>query len=161
MQQRLDSIENEFDVVKELLMSAARYAESANQRIDRVGEKLERLGDRVDQLSAAQDRTQGQLDQLGIKVDSIATAQHQTQQQLDQVVAIQQQIQRVLMQTAERQSRNDAAIESLAASVGRLTQVADRTLGSIAEMQSEVRGLQTENRRIWEILQERNGGSEG
>lgn len=154
MQQRVDKLENEFEVVKELLMSAARYAESANQRIDRLGEKQDQTQVMLDQLGQKQDRTQAQLDQLGARVD--------------QVVATQQEIQRVMLQLAERQLRSDAAIETLVDAVTRLTQnsEADRSLmrqqqAQISEMQSEVRGLQTENRRILEFLQNRDSNGEG
>jgi len=145
MQQRLDSIENEFDVVKELLLSAARYAESANQRLDRVAVQQEVNTQATHLLGEKQDRTQQMIDQLGTRIE--------------QTAATQQQIQRVMLQIAESQSQSSAAIEFLTGAVTRLTQNADRTLGAIQEMQSEVKGLQTENRRILEILRER--GSSG
>ena len=145
MQQRLDSIENEFDVVKELLLSAARYAESANQRLDRVAVQQEVNTQATHLLGEKQDRTQQMIDQLGTRIE--------------QTAATQQQIQRVMLQIAESQSQSSAAIEFLTGAVTRLAQNADRTLGAIQEMQSEVKGLQTENRRILEILRER--GSSG
>lgn len=52
--QRLDRVEDELETVKQLLVSTARYAESANQRIDRLIER--------------QDLTQRQLDGLAVTV---------------------------------------------------------------------------------------------
>ncbi|MFM2061061.1 MAG: hypothetical protein RLZZ507_731 [Cyanobacteriota bacterium] len=57
-EQRLDRVESEFATIRQLLTSAATYAESANRRIDELGAK--------------QDRTQSQLDQLGVKVDQLS-----------------------------------------------------------------------------------------
>ncbi|WP_413171628.1 6-aminohexanoate hydrolase [Anabaena azotica] len=57
-EQRLDRVESEFATIRQLLTSAATYAESANRRIDDLGAK--------------QDRTQTQLDQLGVKVDQLS-----------------------------------------------------------------------------------------
>lgn len=55
-EQRIDRIEDEFETVKQLLMSSARLAESADRRIDRLSEKLDRLTDRVDLLTASQEQ---------------------------------------------------------------------------------------------------------
>lgn len=77
-EQRLNNVEDDLESVKKLLASAARYAESANQ-------KLDRLSDRVDSLTTAQNRTQAQLDQLGFRVDQLVASQAQTQTQLDQL----------------------------------------------------------------------------
>ncbi|QLE58217.1 hypothetical protein [Nostoc sp. TCL26-01] len=52
--QRLDDVEDELETVKQVLLSTARYAESANQRIDRLIER--------------QDSTQKQLDSLAVTV---------------------------------------------------------------------------------------------
>lgn len=51
---RLNQLEDEFETVKQLLISAASYAESANKRIDRLSER--------------QDITQRQLDGLAVTV---------------------------------------------------------------------------------------------
>ncbi|OYE00358.1 6-aminohexanoate hydrolase [Nostoc sp. 'Peltigera membranacea cyanobiont' 232] len=56
--QRLDHVEDELETVKQLLVSTARYAESANRRLD--------------ELTLKQDRTQSQLDQIGGKVDQLS-----------------------------------------------------------------------------------------
>jgi len=77
---------DEFEDVKELLASAARYAESANARLDRVaaqqelntsaiamqGEQIALLGQKIDALATAQAQTQQQLDALTLKVDRLS-----------------------------------------------------------------------------------------
>lgn len=88
-ERRLDDIEDELETVKQLLLSTARYAESANERIDR--------------LSAQQERTQAQLDQLSDRVDSFMS---NTQQLFDQQAAI-------LQRLEESQRTNSAALERI------------------------------------------------
>lgn len=56
---------DEFETVKELLFSAARYAESANQKLDQVAGK-------VDQLAESQLRSQAQLDLLSVRVTQLS-----------------------------------------------------------------------------------------
>ena len=116
--QRLDRIEDEFETVKQLLASAARYAESANAKIDQLSDRqdrtqaqLDQLNDRqdrtqtqLDRLTERQDRTQVQLDQLGSKVDRLTTAQSQTQNQLDQLTS---KVDELTLAQAQSQSRLD------------------------------------------------------
>ncbi|MGI2904021.1 6-aminohexanoate hydrolase [Tolypothrix sp. VBCCA 56010] len=96
-EQRLDRVENDLDAVRQLLASAATYAESGARRFDQLSVKvdnlttaqnrtqvqLDLLGSRVDDLTTAQNRTQVQLDLLGSRVDDLTTAQNRTQVQLD------------------------------------------------------------------------------
>jgi len=101
--QRLDRIEDEFETVKQLLASAARYAESANEGLERLTEK--------------QDRTQTQLDQL------VATA-GDTLQQTERLEAIilrldrnyeaqQAQLQELQRSNQEFQQSTTAALERI------------------------------------------------
>jgi chromosome segregation ATPase len=76
-QERLDRIEDELETVKELLISAANYAESANRRIDQLSVRQDRTQQQLDQLSARQDRTQQQLDQLSTRQDQLAAVVQQ------------------------------------------------------------------------------------
>lgn len=71
-EQRLDRVESEFATIRQLLTSAATYAESANRRIDDLGAKQDRTQVMLDDLGTKQDRTQTQLDQLGVKVDQLS-----------------------------------------------------------------------------------------
>ena len=68
-EQRLDRVETEFATIRQLLISAATYAESANRRIDELGTKQDRTQIMLDELGTKQDRTQTQLDQLSSRVD--------------------------------------------------------------------------------------------
>ncbi|MCX5981719.1 MAG: 6-aminohexanoate hydrolase [Nostocales cyanobacterium LacPavin_0920_SED1_MAG_38_18] len=68
-EQRLDRVEAEFATIRQLLISAATYAESANRRIDELGTKQDRTQIMLDELGTKQDRTQTQLDQLSSRVD--------------------------------------------------------------------------------------------
>jgi DNA repair exonuclease SbcCD ATPase subunit len=77
-EQRLDRVETEFATIRQLLISAATYAESANRRIDELGTKQDRTQIMLDELGAKQDRTQIMLDELGAKQD-------RTQTQLDRL----------------------------------------------------------------------------
>ncbi|MBD2279589.1 MAG: 6-aminohexanoate hydrolase [Dolichospermum sp. DEX189] len=77
-EQRLDRVEAEFATIRQLLISAATYAESANRRIDELGTKQDRTQIMLDELGTKQDRTQIMLDELGTKQD-------RTQTQLDQL----------------------------------------------------------------------------
>ncbi|MBW4581802.1 MAG: hypothetical protein KME42_19720 [Tildeniella nuda ZEHNDER 1965/U140] len=62
----------------------------------------------------------------------------------------------ITMQSVDRLA--NIQIEAFQA-IGTLQQLIADTQQSMSEMQSEVRGLQTENRRILDILQHRNGGN--
>lgn len=73
-EQRLERLEDEFETVKSLLMSAASYSESANRKIDR-------LADRFDQLTETVDRLTQRFDQLTETVDRLA--QHSEQRHLE------------------------------------------------------------------------------
>ncbi|WP_254445322.1 hypothetical protein [Anabaena sp. UHCC 0204] len=84
-EQRLDRVESEFATIRQLLISAATYAESANRRIDELGIKQDRTQIMLDELGAKQDRTQIMLDELGMRVDDLGMKQDRTQTQLDQL----------------------------------------------------------------------------
>ena len=72
-EQRLDRVETEFATIRQLLISAATYAESANRRIDDLGIKQDRTQIMLDELGIKQDCTQSQLDQLGMRVDQLSS----------------------------------------------------------------------------------------
>lgn len=91
-EQRLDRVETEFATIRQLLISAATYAESANRRIDDLSIKQDRTQIMLDELGAKQDRTQIMLDELGAKqdrtqimLDELGIKQDHTQTQLDQL----------------------------------------------------------------------------
>jgi chromosome segregation ATPase len=91
-EQRLDRVETEFATIRQLLISAATYAESANRRIDELGTKQDRTQIMLDELGAKQDRSQIMLDELGAKqdrtqimLDELGAKQDRTQTQLDRL----------------------------------------------------------------------------
>jgi TolA-binding protein len=86
---------DEFETVKELLGSAARYAESAHRGLN--------------QLELAQQRSQLQIDELAtmqrqsqLKLDELAEAQKKTEQRLESFVF---EVQRLMSGHAERISQ--------------------------------------------------------
>ena len=84
-QQRLDRVETEFATIRQLLISAATYAESANRRIDELGTKQDRTQIMLDELGAKQDRSQIMLDELGAKQDRTQTQLDQLGMRIDQL----------------------------------------------------------------------------
>jgi hypothetical protein len=56
--------------------------------------------------------------------------------------------QRIFSNMGERQNRLDAAVETMVDAITRLTNSSAQQWEAIREMQSEVKGLQIENRRI-------------
>ncbi|NJN85565.1 MAG: hypothetical protein HC881_03650 [Leptolyngbyaceae cyanobacterium SL_7_1] len=89
---------DEFETVKELLGSAARYAESAHRGLDR--------------LELAQQRSQLQIDQLTVKIDQLAEAQKKTEQRLESFIF---ESQRLLSGHAERITKLEGITERLEA----------------------------------------------
>ena len=84
-QQRLDRVETEFATIRQLLISAATYGESANRRIDELGTKQDRTQIMLDELGAKQDRSQIMLDELGAKQDRTQTQLDQLGMRIDQL----------------------------------------------------------------------------
>jgi len=82
--------------------------------------------------------TDERLDKLAVTVES-------TSVKLDSFIF---EASRLFNKLGESQSRNDAAIETMVNAISRLTQSQEQQWQAIREMQSEVRGLQVENRRI-------------
>ena len=89
--------------------------------------------------------TDESLDKLASVVASLATTVQSTSNKLDSLIF---ESQRLFNKLGESQSRNDAAIESMSIAIARLTQSEENQWQAIREMQTEVRGLQVENRRI-------------
>ena len=85
-EQRLDRVETEFATIRQLLISAATYAESANRRIDELGIKQDRTQIMLDELGAKQDRTQIMLDELGAKQDHTQTQLDQLSSRVDEFI---------------------------------------------------------------------------
>jgi hypothetical protein len=69
-------------------------------------------------------------------------------------------IQQLAFQQREPQTQLTNSVEDLVRMVGDLAQGADADRQAIREMQSEIRGLQAENRRILDVLLNQQGEQE-
>jgi chromosome segregation ATPase len=162
--QRLDRIEDEFETVKQLLASAARYAESANEKIDRLSERQDRTQVQLDQLGNRQDRTQEQLDRLTITVEELTTAQTQTQTQLRQlsnrVDEFVFQAQRLFTQSAERLIRLEGQTERLEALFQRLDRNHSAQQSQLQEFQKTTTAALDRIDRVLDYLLNQQRGEE-
>jgi hypothetical protein len=79
------------------------------------------------------------------RLDRLANTVESTSVKLDSFIF---ESSRLFAKLGESQARNDAATETLLQAVTRLTQSQEAQWQAIREMQTEVRGLQVENRRI-------------
>jgi len=109
-EQRLDRVETEFATIRQLLISAATYAESANRRIDDLGIKQDRTQIMLDELGTKQDRSQIMLDELGIKQD-------RSQIMLDELGAKQDRSQIMLDELGIKQDHTQTQLDQLSSRV--------------------------------------------
>jgi uncharacterized phage infection (PIP) family protein YhgE len=148
--QRLDTIEDELETVKRLLISAASYAESANQGLE--------------QLTERQNRTQTQLDRLTVTVEELTTAQAQTQTQLSQlsnrVSEFVFQAQRLFTQSAERLIRLEGQTERLEALFQRLDRNHSAQQSQLQEFQQTTTAALDRIDRVLDYLLSQQGGGE-
>lgn len=154
-EQRLITVESDLEAVKTLLMSAARYAESANRGLDRLTERFDGLTVKVDQLFEAQTETQAQLTQL-------VESQVQGNARLDR---IEQALEGLLSsQAAEREAR-EALRENSERAISKLTQDLTANVEDLVQMMSslanDVAQDKAEIRRIWQyLLRQAGNGSQ-
>ena len=136
--ERLDQIEDEMETIKQILGAAARMTERNSTSIDRLTDRIDRLTSTVDRLAVSQLNTEERVDRLTSTIDRLAVSQLNTEERVDQLT-----VSRVnLEETMNRFIQNAEA---------------DRTV--MREMQTEVRGLQIENRRIMDHLFGQQGGT--
>jgi chromosome segregation ATPase len=155
-EERLDRAETELAIIRQLLTSAATYAESGNR-------KFEQLTEKVDDLTQTQNRTQAHLDQVITRQDATDTKLDQLSQKVDNFVT---HTQRLFNQAA-------GDIETTKSQAARLEAILFKLDRNYAAQQSQLREFQqttnlvleridtqqTEIRHIWEYLRHRNGGS--
>ncbi len=79
------------------------------------------------------------------RLDRLATTVESTSVKLDSFIF---ESSRLFAKLGEGQARNDAAIETLVSAMTNLARSQQEQWTAIREMQTEVRGLQVENRRI-------------
>ncbi len=118
-EQRLQRLEDEFEVVKDLLTATARYAESANQGLDRVVGIIDRLtesqaasqtalDERFRQISETQIASQAALDaQLG----QLGRSQAETERQIGRISEAQAATERQIGRLFEAQAATEAQLE--------------------------------------------------
>ncbi len=184
-EQRLNRLEDEFETVKELLMSAARYAESANSGLDLLTERVDHLFDgqertqaqldqltsRVDHLFDGQERTQAQLDQLTSRVDHLFDGQERTQAQLDQLTEKVDRLSdrvdsfvfeagRLFAQNGERLTRAEGQSERLVAVVQMLERNYSAQQSQLREFQQTTNATLERIDRILDFLLRQNRGDQ-
>jgi chromosome segregation ATPase len=118
-EQRFQRLEDEFEVVKDLLVSTARYAESANRGLDQVVGAIERLtesqaasqaalDERFRQVSETQTASQAALDaQLG----QLGRTQAETEIHLARMSEAQAATERQIERLFEAQAATEAQLE--------------------------------------------------
>lgn len=152
VEQRVDQLDSDLAAVRQLLLSTATYAESANRRIDRVGEKLEQAVSRQDATDA--------------KLDRIADAQLQSQihlnqlnQRVDQFV---DNAQRLFTQIGTKLENVEGQAERLEALVRRLDRNYESQRAQFQEFQLTTSATLERMDRVLDYLlrQSDNGGSQ-
>jgi hypothetical protein len=113
--------------------------ESRLDRIERillqVAEQQQQTQEQQQQFQEQQQRTQQQIDANAEAITQLQTTQARSQKNLDDLI--------------------EETLQMFGDSIAQ----ADQDRAIMREMQSEVRGLQTENRRIFEVLRRRNPGN--
>jgi chromosome segregation ATPase len=96
----------DLDDVRDLLMSAARYAESAHRGLDRLEIAQERSQLHIEQLTMRMDRVEAQLEELRATVSELRATVSELSTEVGRVMLGME----LLSQQAE-QDRNQAAID--------------------------------------------------
>jgi chromosome segregation ATPase len=140
-EQRLDRVEDDLAVVRQLLTSAATYAESAKRQLDRVGEKL-------DQAVSRQDATDAQIDRLTQRVDQLSS-------RMDEFVF---HTQRIFNQQATVLERADGRSERLEAIMQRLDRSYEEQKSQFKEFQRTTGAALERIDRVLDYLLRQIGG---
>jgi len=122
----------------ELSHSNFRLIAAIGQQVQDLSQQIQGIGEQVQGLSKQVQAVTGQIESLGKKVDETANIANGN-------ARIIQAMADAMAEAA--QERAEAAQERAAAAQERREMMA-----IIAQQQSEVRGLQTENNRMWEYL---------
>lgn len=115
--QRLDRVENELETVKQLLLSTARYAESANQRIDRLIERQDSTQKQLDSLAVTVQVMGERVDAFISKTDAFIS---KTDDFIETTQARNAVFGEVILRLEENQASTNAAIERLERILARL-----------------------------------------
>lgn len=134
LEQRLNTVETDLETVKQLLVSAASYAESANEGLDR-------LTVRIDELTTAQSQSQTQLYQLSERVEQFIFHS-----------------QRLFTQQAERLERLEGQTERLEAIIPMLNRNYEAQQAQMREFQVITNAALERMDRILDYLMRQVGG---
>ncbi|MGG6269624.1 hypothetical protein ACQ4M3_29650 [Leptolyngbya sp. AN03gr2] len=104
-EQRLDQLEDEFETVKQILASAARYAESANEKLDRF----------IEESRAYQARTDIRMEQVERQMQQTEARMQQTEARMQQTEARMQRIEERMLVFDERFAQFIDRIEEIEA----------------------------------------------
>lgn len=119
IEQRLDKIEDEFETVKQLLASAARYAESSHHRIDRLSERQDITQIQLDKLAVTVQVMGEKVDHLGETVDHLGETVNHLSNKIDTFIetttAQNAAMNGVISRLEESQVSTNAAVERLEA----------------------------------------------
>jgi chromosome segregation ATPase len=113
---RLNKIEDEFETVKQLLISAASYAESANKRIDRLTEKQDITQRQLDGLAVTVQVMGEKVDNFVVKVDeSFERLNHRIDDFVETTTARNAVVNDVVLELRDSQESINAALQRMEA----------------------------------------------
>ena len=150
--ERLDQIEDEMETIKQILGAAARMAERNSKSIDRVTDRIDRLTSTIDRLAVSQLNSEERVDQLTSNIDRLAVSQLNLEQRVEQLAVSQ-------LNSEGRVNQLAVSQVNLEETMNRFIQNAEADRTVIREIQTEVRGLQIENRRMMDHLFGQQGGT--
>lgn len=108
--QRFDNVENELETVKQLLVSTANYAESADKRIDRLVERQDSTQKQLDCLAVTVQVMGEKIDRFVEKTDRFV---EKTDDFIDTTKARNAVLDGVILELRENQMSTNAAVERL------------------------------------------------
>jgi membrane protein involved in colicin uptake len=132
---RLEQIERILLQVAEQQQQTQEQQQRTQEQQHQFQEQQQQLQEQQKQFQEQQQRTQGLVDANAAAITRLEAAQARTQKNLDNLI--------------------EETLQMFGDSIAQ----ADQDRAIMREMQSEVRGLQTENRRIFEVLRRRNPGN--
>lgn len=152
VEQKVDQLDRDLAAVRQLLLSAATYAESANRGINRVGEKL-------DQAVSRQDATDAKLDRIADAQLQSQIHLNQLNQRVDQFV---DSAQRLFTQIGTKLENVEGQAERLEALVRRLDRNYESQRAQFQEFQLTTSATLERMDRVLDYLlrQSDNGGSQ-
>ncbi len=127
---------------------------TTDQRLDDIDRRLERLTTISEQVVNRFQGIDARTESIFLALDQLRQRQEASQNQLDQLRQRQEASQNQLDQIRDEQ-------HNLSGLVDALIQAIDRNSTEAATDRAFVRGLQVENHRIWEYLQEQRRGDAG